>query len=360
MNLLPIVMATFALSVLLQADLKRRAWALGLVDVPLGRKLHAAVTPVTGGLATFAAFGSASLLAGPGAGVTLALLMGLALLVGCGMIDDLIHLPAGLKLAAQFAAALIVLAPGGALLRSTGNLPFVGDLDLGLMAWPISVLLSVGLVNAFNMLDGLDGLAGGTGLIALAWLSVVAAATGAGDAILGLIGVALAALSGFLIFNLRHPWRERATIFLGDAGSMLIGGLMAWLALRLMSGGAAPVPLVVVLWVLVLPICDCGSVVIRRVRRGANPMRADRTHLHHFLRDAGLPVEQTVALILLASVAAGGVGVLGWLSGVPTERLTLGLVIPVALHTVTVLMLGRLRVGRGTPPAPLLGGPSLP
>lgn len=327
-------------------QLQLKAWArdMGLVDVPMGRKLHAAITPLTGGLAIFAAFALAIVLEPSLRPAMLWPLVGLALLVGCGTIDDLLHLPPGHKLIAQTAAALLLLAPGNAQVASVGLLPIVDGLVTGPLAWPLSAVFIVGLINAFNMIDGLDGLAAGLAVIAFGWLTVLATAGAAGPAtVLPIIGAALAATCSVLVLNMRHPWRDKASVFLGDAGSMFLGALLAWLMLRMTHPEPTAVPMVVMLWILAVPLCDAGSVILRRIRRGANPMRADGTHLHHVLRAAGLTVEQSVATILLASFAVGAMGVAGWLMEVPMWWLAGGLVFPVAGHCAAVMAIARPR-----------------
>src|SRR5690606_9437217 len=92
---------------------------------------------------------------------------------------------------------------------------------------PFSVLLVVGLINAFNMADGLDGLAGGLAVSALLWLGLATTFSGL-DGDLWLILLMMFAALGFLIFNMRSPWRERASVFMGDAGSMMLGAGIAY------------------------------------------------------------------------------------------------------------------------------------
>ena len=347
------LIAIFAGAVLLQWLLRGLGTAWGLVDVPLGRKHHRVITPLTGGLAIFVAFLLAVVLH-PDVDTWGLLwpLSGLTVLLACGVVDDLIHLPAGLKLIVQLLAAVLLLAPGNALLAQIEGLPLLGTVDLGILAWPISIFFVVAVINAFNLIDGLDGLASGVAVVALAWLAMaVEALQGEPAAVLPVLAIALATATSMLVFNMRHPWCERATVFLGDSGSLLLGALLAWLALRSGQGEPVGVPLVVVGWVLALPLWDSASVILRRACRGANPMRADGTHLHHVLRAAGLSVEQTVVVMLVASLLLGAVGVCGWMLGVPLAYLSLGLIVPVALHSAAIVLLTRRRAWAHQAPA---------
>ena len=110
-------------------------------------------------------------------------------------------------------------------------------------------------------------------------------------------------------------WRKRAAVSLGDAGSMLIGFLLAWFAIDLSSdahGLAQPLSPICALWVVVIPLCDCVSLMAR-----TSPLKADRQHLHHFLLSQGISVTRASLLMLAVSTACAAVGVGGWKWGVP-------------------------------------------
>jgi UDP-GlcNAc:undecaprenyl-phosphate GlcNAc-1-phosphate transferase len=324
------LLLAFSLSVVAHVLLKSRARRFGLVDVPLGRKLHDGIVPVIGGVAMFMALVPSLAFAGLSASEATALLAALALLVACGVADDLLHLPATAKLAVQFAASALMLGPllpGGTLVP--------GGPWAAMLVWPLALVFTVGAINVVNMLDGVDGLAGGSAAIAFAWL----AAAGPADA--AALPLLLAAVTaGFLVFNLRHPWRRRAAVFMGDAGSLMLGAALAWCSVRFvrLEPGA---PWAVVLWILGLPIIDGVGVTGRRLLRGANPMRADSTHLHHRLRAAGLSVTSSVALLLFAGLVLGALGVTGWRLGLTEGELLAGLALPVLLHALVVTGLAR-------------------
>lgn len=344
MNTISTFLLIFAASVLLQAQFRAKARIIGLVDVPMGRKRHGGMPAVTGGVALFIVLTAALLTVAPYKATIFLPMLALGMLVLCGMLDDMFHVPAKQKLLVEIVAAIVMLAAGDALLAGIDHLPVVGSVTLGPLALPISVLLVVGFINAFNMIDGMDGLAGGTALIALVWLAVATLVSGDSRHLLIVIGAALPVLAGFLAFNIRHPWHGRASIFLGDAGSMLLGGLLAWLALSLANAPVVPVPLVTILWIVGVPLTDCLVVIIRRALRGHNPMKADRTHLHHYLSGAGLSVEQTVVALLAANVATGATGIIGWVMGVPEEAMLAGLLLLPALELAVTGWLRRRRV----------------
>lgn len=335
------ILAAFLLSIALHVELRRKARSIGLIDIPFGRKSHDGITPVVGGIAMFIAFALMSPLSGMPAQELGFLLTGLGLLVICGVIDDLLHLPARFKLAIQIVAASLSLFPvilaTGPDTASTWTWPFV---------WAMAVLFAATMTNIVNMADGIDGLAGGLTVIALLWLGIAAIAIGADELLLTIMLLA-AAVAGFLTFNLRHPWRRRASVFMGDAGSMMLGAGLAWCSVQLMTSSPVRMPPVIAIWVLALPLIDGISVVIHRIARGADPMRADSTHLHHRLRGAGLSVGATVAVLLLGQLVLSATGVIGWRLGLSSTALVAWLVLPVGLHTLLVTWLAQRR-GRTT------------
>jgi hypothetical protein len=213
--LLALVITSLALG-LLQPVARR----LNLLDHPAGRKDHAVPTPVTGGLAILlgcvVAFfavqtSSTSLLAFCGAAL---------LLVIVGVYDDLHDVRWYWRIIAQAIAALIIIYAGGVRVEQIGPVFGLGAMSLGWLSVPFTVFATIGLINAMNMIDGADGLAGLLGLAALSMLA--AASIYAGNTLLAeRTSVLCGALAGFLIWNIRLPWRPRAKVFLGNAGSAL-------------------------------------------------------------------------------------------------------------------------------------------
>jgi UDP-GlcNAc:undecaprenyl-phosphate GlcNAc-1-phosphate transferase len=157
---------------------------------------------------------------------------------------------------------------------------------LGLLSIPVTVFVVVGVVNALNMADGVDGLAGGQALVSLLLFCCFALYAGNFAAAERLLAVA-GAVIGFLCWNLRRPGLPRAEVFLGDAGSMLLGFIIAWNAVRLSQNPAHPVSPVLGPWTIALPLIDTCSLILRRVKQGRSPFSGDRDHLHHLMLEAG-------------------------------------------------------------------------
>lgn len=316
------------------ALLRRPAQRWGLVDQPGGRKQHAGAIPLIGGIAMAIGYILTMLATSQFAFGQQNLLIGLAMLVALGVVDDFRELSAKRKLVWQLSAAAVIVAPGGDYLFHLGDLLGLGRLELGWFALPFTMFAIVGLINAVNMSDGIDGLAGG--LVATSALWMVALALMCGFELMSVELLLLVAVTlGFLFFNLRTPLRSKAAVFMGDAGSMMLGACLAWYAVHLTQFpayvGENPPP-IVILWVLGLPVLDTVVLMLRRLRQGRSPFSAGRDHMHHLWLHAGFSIGQTTVCLMLANLALGGIGVLGWKLGVPEWGLTAGYVGVFLLH----------------------------
>ncbi len=273
----------------------------GLVDRPGGRKQHACPTPMTGGLCLLVSIVAVGLIFDPLPQVRLPVFFTCAaLLVGVGAWDDLRDLNWRFRIAVQVLVAVLMVQWAGLEVR---NLHDVFGVDsLGWLGLPFTVFVVVGVINALNMADGVDGLAGGQAIVSLLLLAGFAVYAGDMLAVQRLLGIA-GAVAGFLLWNSRFPWQPRARVFLGDAGSMLIGFAIAWYAVRLGQNPAHPVSPVLGPWTIAIPLIDCTVVMVQRWRAGRSPIAADRNHLHHLLLDAGYsPAAIAFGLAVLSAV----------------------------------------------------------
>ena len=285
---------------------KPYAWKLNLIDRPAGRKQHDGDVPIIGGLAIYCAFFLGTTLEFGLFESYAVLLAVMGFLVMIGMVDDAIDLSPTIKIAAQLLAAISMLTFGNVPPISGEFGPLLGN--FGLLAGSLfTVFLILLTINAINMVDGVDGLSGGLVTVSLAWLGVAAALNGSQETFTIAVRLMVPVIA-FLAFNLRAPWRKQASVFMGDAGTMMLGCAIAWLCLELVGQN---VPLLACGLVVAIPVADTISLFFRRVFAGKNPFHADRQHLHHLLLAAG--VDAAVVPILLISVAAvlGGVGIIG-------------------------------------------------
>jgi UDP-GlcNAc:undecaprenyl-phosphate/decaprenyl-phosphate GlcNAc-1-phosphate transferase len=295
--------------------LRKLAAPLGLIDRPGGRKQHDLPIPLVGGLAMFAALVGTVIALGMGISAGY-FLLALAVIVVVGVLDDMNDLKLVPKFAGQVVACLIMILGAGVQLKTVGNLIGFGHIGLSLLSIPLSIFAVVGVINAVNMVDGMDGLAGSLSLIAVVAYAAVAALSGL-EGQYSVLVILAGALVGYLYFNLRYSTQPRAAVFMGDAGSMLLGFVLAWFAIDLTQGPGRTFPPICALWVVLLPVADTVSLAARRLAKGKSPFAADREHIHHLLCVAGLSYGQTVLALLLVSVLFAAVGIAGWLWGVP-------------------------------------------
>lgn len=280
---------------------------IGLVDRPNQRKLHQDNVPLIGGIVIFLGFCFAVLHLHVSLQPYRALLAGSVLLVLMGVLDDFKDLSARLRLLGQVLVALTLTSWGGLQLLNLGDMLGLGEINLHLWALPFTVLLIMTQINAINMIDGQDGLAGGVALGQLLWLWVLAGCVGLVvlQVILAILGVLLAV---FLSFNLQLPWRKRATMFLGDAGSTLLAYLLGWAAIQVSQAAPTVVRPIDVVWVMALPLLDLLSVMLYRLRRGISVAQAGRDHAHHGLQHVGFSSGQSTALLAGLSIVFGAIG----------------------------------------------------
>lgn len=347
--------STFALVALLiplSLPLARR-W--GLMDNPGGRKQHDCAIPVTGGavilLAMLVTYGLFETSWTVRTGVFIA---GSVMLVVVGQLDDKYDLRWTWRIAAQALAALAMAWIAGVTAHNLQDVFGFAAANIGLLSIPFTVFAVVGVINALNMADGVDGLAGSLALFTCFALY-------AGDLYLAERLLALGgAVLGFLLWNKRSPWLPRAKVFLGNGGSMLLGFILAWAALRLTQNPAHPVSPVLGPWTLALPLIDCVTLMLRRWRSGVSPFKADRNHMHHLLLDAGYTPGKVTVIMAGGSLALGIAAAVALKLGVYRPALVvaflallLGWYIFTRRRDVAVARLRRLRGGGPVPAAAL-------
>ena len=295
--------------------LARAAPLLELVDHPGGRKAHAGPVPLVGGLAILLALLATATLTGI-APSAIYFLSTLSMIAAVGVWDDIAEIRPRVKFAAQIVASSMMIWGAGVELTSVGDLLGWRPIGLWIFSVPLTIFAIVGVVNSVNMIDGLDGLGGSIALIAFAWYAVVAELSGL-DIQFRTAVIFCGAIAGFLLFNLRFPWQPRARAFLGDAGSLMIGLALGWFAIDLTQGPGRTFPPIAALWVLLLPLADCVSLLARRVRARKSPFLADSHHIHHYLLSRGFTHGQTLGILVALSTLFGAVGFLGWRMEVP-------------------------------------------
>jgi UDP-GlcNAc:undecaprenyl-phosphate GlcNAc-1-phosphate transferase len=292
---------SWLLSLLLTPLARTLAARCGLVDRPDGRrKIHVRSVPLAGGLAVFLA-GVLTLstvlmlpsslsdpLAEEGESL-IGLLLAALIIIAVGVADDYRLLRGRHKLLGQLFAVLVVIQ-FGLVVREVRLFSWV--FELGPLSVPFTCLWLLGAINSLNLIDGMDGLLGSVGLILSGALAAMAVLNNERWAE-AYVAMALAgALLGFLRFNL-----PPASIFLGDAGSMLIGLIIGTLAIKASLKGVATAAMAAPTALLAIPFLDTAAAIIRRKLTGRSIYTTDRGHLHHCLQGRGLSNARVVLLI---------------------------------------------------------------
>jgi UDP-GlcNAc:undecaprenyl-phosphate GlcNAc-1-phosphate transferase len=266
-----------------------------IVDQPGARKVHATPIPRIGGLAMAIGVFVAALISIDLQEQDRWFLVAAGVLVLFGVLDDRFDLDYRVKLVGQLVAVIIVALPGHVQVHTI-------TLDDRVMlpdwiALPLTIIFLVGITNAINLADGLDGLAGGTTFLCLCAVALLSSVgdQGAGTA----IGLAFAgAVLGFLRFN-TYP----ASVFMGDAGSQLLGFTVGVLSIRATQSLSSEVSAAIPILLLALPILDTLSVMAQRVGEGRSPFSPDKNHIHHKLLALGFGHHEAVMVIYAIQAA---------------------------------------------------------
>ncbi len=318
MNMLLLIAFPFFLSIIFIRRMVPIGRKVGLVAVASGHRQHQYETPMIGGIAMYLAIVLCSFIfycIGE-SNFSASVLFAAGMLIVTGAMDDRYNLSVKIRLGIQVCAALIVIQYDNVVFQSLGALLGDEPFQFGILAVPFTVLVIVGCINAINMLDGIDGLAGMIVLAVLLILAVTLTLSGITlqlSMLLCLIGV----IVGFLVYNLPFHRTKRASVFMGDAGSYLLGFLIAIILIKCSQPESNVIRPVTALWLIGIPIYDTAGVIFRRIFMKKSPLKADRNHFHHLLLKADFGSRQVVFILFALQSAMGLIGVLGLYIGVP-------------------------------------------
>ncbi|MBW3567389.1 MAG: undecaprenyl/decaprenyl-phosphate alpha-N-acetylglucosaminyl 1-phosphate transferase [Proteobacteria bacterium] len=316
--MLPVAaVAGAVITLLLVRSFSMIAPRVGLIDIPDKRKQHEGHVPLVGGIAFVLAYFLVAIVMLPSLEMFFRFAACTAILLAIGVLDDIGELRASARLIAQFGVAALLIMLGETPVSTFGDLLGYGAISLApITGFLFTVFCVMSLINGLNMLDGLDGLAGGVGAIMLGAFLLIAMLSGI-KSMVAHVSVLLACLAGFLVFhNFRSPLR-RKLVFLGDAGSMVLGLALAWTAIALAERPGATMYPVTAVWVLGLVVLDTTATVLRRLMQKRSPLSAGRDHLHHLLLELGCTPQISVAILMTSTAVMAAVGVLSWQFGVP-------------------------------------------
>ena len=277
-----------------------------LVDLPdKSRKFHKRPTPLTGGIAIFI-----SLLISGKLYIDInelneyiplfssMLFVASFFIIIVFLIDDIRGLKPAYRLIAQCIAAYFVIYSTGVYLESLGNLFGFGEINLGVYGIPITIFCVVGVMNAFNMIDGINGLCAGSALVMLLFTGIAS-----GFIYDSMLVLLIGSMIGFLAFNLRIVGKKRA-VFLGDHGSNFIGFTVAWVAIHCSQMETYSINPITIVWFIAIPFLDCIGLIISRTLKGKSWAAPGRDHIHHKLMQSFSP-EASLFIIMLFSTILG-------------------------------------------------------
>ena len=290
--------------------LRKIAKIIGLVDKPNLRKQHSGAIPLVGGIAVFLTlaqyiYTNPNVI--PHSGLFLA---SIAILTVIGAIDDKFDISFKIRLVVQTLLTVAMMYFSGLELNHIGNIIGLGSFELGVLAPFVTILAVLGAINAFNMVDGIDGLLGGVSIVTFTSIAIILNLQGH-HSLTQLCLVIVIAMLPYVLMNLGLLGRKRQ-VFMGDAGSMMIGFTVIWLLLSASQvNNEVLMRPVTALWIIALPLMDMAAIMYRRIRRGRSPFRPDRDHLHHICQRVGLSKVQTLIVICGLSATFALVGIVG-------------------------------------------------
>ena len=301
-------MASLAINFILRNFAKEKKF---LVDIPdRSRKFHTRATPLTGGIGILLAVIISTQiyldmynLNGYMPEFSLQLYIASIPLLLLFLVDDFKPLRPLHRLFIQITLSLYVIFSTDIYLKNLGDLFGFGEIQLDMFGIPFTIFCVVGIMNAFNMIDGINGLCAGSAMMALLFIGFYSGLMY--DSVLIII---IGSMIGFLIFNLRFFGKKRG-VFLGDSGSNLIGFWVAWCAIYSSQNTIYQVEAISMLWFVAIPLLDCVGLIFSRLTRGISIASPGRDHIHHKLM-LNYSAEGTLGIILLISFFTGLLGII--------------------------------------------------
>ena len=279
---------------------------LRLLDRPDHRKRHNTPVPMVGGLAIYLVIVSAMMISDPPEKLYW-LMLSISILVATGVLDDAFELGVTVRFVSQIFAAVVLIAGDSFWIRSLGIDLWGLDSILVWFGIPITIFAMVGLTNGFNMVDGMDGLASGHTLVGLGSVCLTLYVTRGQVHQLEWLLTLMSAVFAFWLVNLSLTPLKR--VFLGDAGSLLLGFVMAWTLIYYTQKPVALMHPVAALWCVTIPVFDTLVVIARRIKNKRSPFSSDRNHFHHMFVDMGMSSGVALALILGLATVLNAFGV---------------------------------------------------
>ncbi len=319
--------------------------AIGLVDKPNERKTHNGAIPLVGGVSICFTVVHYLYFNPVLDGYNNLFIASIVILTALGAVDDRFDVSFKLRILVQALISVVMIHYSGVMLADLGDLFSFGNIELGWLGWPVTVFAVVGAINAFNMVDGIDGLLGGLSIVTFASVSVLMEWTGQeGKLYISLLF--LVAIIPFIFLNLGIIGRERK-VFMGDAGSMMIGFTVVWLLLGASQEQSVnTIRPVTCLWLIAIPLFDMASIVLRRLRRGHSPFYPDRDHIHHILQRFNFSDLKSLIIICGVAIILCGFGVIGEMYDVPEMVMFIAFIFTFIVYHLTLRQMCALKPHR--------------
>lgn len=302
---------------------RKVAKRIGLVDKPNFRKRHQGLIPLVGGISVFAGICFTFAIADYYIPHATLYLMCAGVLVLVGALDDRYDISVKIRATVQAGIGVVMMAVGGLYLKSLGYILGPWEMVLGPFGYFLTLFAVWAAINAFNMVDGIDGLLGGLSCVTFGAMGMILWFDGQQSLSMWSFAM-IAAILPYILLNLGALGR-RYKVFMGDAGSTLIGFTVIWILLETTQGKTHPISPVTALWLIAIPLMDMIAIMYRRLRKGMSPFSPDRQHIHHLIMRAGFTSRQAFVLITLAAAILAGIGVAAEYLGVVPEWVMLAL-----------------------------------
>ncbi|WP_394242581.1 undecaprenyl-phosphate alpha-N-acetylglucosaminyl 1-phosphate transferase [Vibrio astriarenae] len=292
--------------------LAKQARRVGLVDRHSGDQY-----PLIGGICFFAATVGLLSTLEPLLPFQSEYIFCVTVLICLGVIDDRFDISYRYRLIIQSFLAGIMIFGLDIKIVDLGDLIGSGDITLHYTSHIVTLLAILGAINAFNMIDGIDGLLITQSMITLTAIGIGFMLAGSHEQMIFCF-----ATSALLLPCLRANigrWGHKRKVFMGDAGSTLIGFTIIWLLIEATSQASTEYSIrtVTALWLIAVPLMDMAHVILFRVKQKRSPFKPDYNHLHHVLIGLGLPEAKTRTTISLLGIYTAGFGLWGQITDIP-------------------------------------------
>jgi UDP-GlcNAc:undecaprenyl-phosphate/decaprenyl-phosphate GlcNAc-1-phosphate transferase len=321
--------------------LRHFAHKINLLDVPNDRKTHKGNVPLIGGIAMYIGVVASLLLTSNDFSPFYYFTITSGVILILGFLDDFSQIAVGYRLIVQALIAIFVVTVVGVNLESFGDLFGNGEIFLKRWNYLISVLAIILAINAINMSDGIHGLAGASSFITLSAILYLSRGS-ISQEIVQIVSLFCVVIPVFLVNNICFGADKSKRIFMGDAGSMLLGFVIVWALISLSQDeeyqSFAPVT---ALWLFAFPLIEMFTVVIRRLVSGKSPFKPDLSHSHHLLIRLGLNETTTLLFLALFSLLMAVFGVLGELYGVDENLMFISFLLVFVLYLFLYIFAAR-------------------